>query len=291
MKWTRALVAFGWLVAGLWPGTAIAQWLEPPGTGWAQLRAIHHPTDTRFGPDGTIEPLFNEDSRSITTSVFLTAAVGLVPGLDVWGQAPFHRLQFNDVVRDRTSTGLGHPKLFLRVGPRLIGLDTGRPLAVRGGVKFPVGDFPIDAEIIPLSEGQRDWEVLVELGHSFHPWPVYVMGWVGYRWRETNTAIARKPGDERLFHVALGGTIGRLTWKLAVDGLLGRPPIRTFDAGFTIELEQDTRRLVQLMPTVGWQVGPGAVELGARFPVDGRNLPAGPALTLGYFFNWGVPLW
>ncbi len=53
--------------------------------------------------------------------------------------------------------------------------------------------------------GLGDWELLVELGHSFYPAPVYVMGWAGYRWRETNEAIARKPGDERLIHGAVGG--------------------------------------------------------------------------------------
>jgi hypothetical protein len=145
--------------------------------------------------------------------------------------------------------------------------------------------------VIPLTEGQRDWEVLVELGHSFYPIPVYVMGWAGYRWRETNEAIARKPGDERLFYVAAGGTVGHFTWKMAVDGLLGRPPVRRLSSGLAIELERDTRRLVQLLPAVGWRVGPGAVELGTRIPVAGRNLPAGPALTLGYFITWDTSLW
>jgi len=281
----------GWLIVLLGPLPVGAQWVETPGTGWVQLRTIYHRTDIRFGPDGTIEPLFNEDSRSITTSVFLTAAIGLVPGVDAWAQLPAHRLQFNDVVRDRTSTGLGDPRFFLRATPRLVGLDLGIPVAVRGGVKLPVGDFPVDAEVIPLTEGQRDWELLVELGHSFYPAPVYVMGWAGYRWRETNDAIARKPGDERLVHVAAGGTAGAFSWKVAVDGLFGRPPVRRLASGLAIELEQDVRRLVQVLPTIGWRVGPGTVELGARIPVDGRNLPAGPALTLGYFVQWDRPFW
>jgi hypothetical protein len=281
-------VLIAWM---LMPCAGQAQWVEAPGEGWLDISGTYHRTDTRFGPDADIEPLFNAESRSITTSVFLTTAVGLVSGLDGWAQVPFHHLQFDDIVRDRTSTGIGDPRFFLRVGPKAFGLDIGLPIAVRGGVKFPVGDFPIDAEVIPLTEGQRDWDVLVELGHSFYPAPVYVMGWAGYRWRETNEAIARKPGDERLFYVATGGTVGHFTWKIAVDGLLGRPPVRRLSSGLAIELEQDTRRLVQLLPTAGWRVGPGAVELGARIPVAGRNLPAGPALTLGYFMAWDTSLW
>jgi hypothetical protein len=292
MTLTRLLFALALFVGTVGPRAGHAQWTEAPGEGWLEVRAVHHRTDVRFGPEGTIEPLFNAESRSITTSTFLTAAVGLLPGLDAWAQVPFHHLQFNDIVRDRSSTGLGDPRLFLRAGPKAFGLDIGLPIAVRGGVKFPVGDFPIDAEIIPLSEGQRDWELLVELGYSLHPLPMYVMGWAGYRWRTFNDRIDRKPGDERLLHAAAGGSLGAFTWKLAVDGLFGTPPVRRLPStGLEIELERNTRRLVQLLPTVGWTIGPGAVELGARVPVDGRNLPAGPALTLGYFVNWNEPLW
>lgn len=292
MSFLRGLIAIG-LLAWMWmPHAGQAQWVEAPGEGWLEISVTHHRTDTRFGPGGDVEALFNAESRSITTSVFLTTAVGLLPGLDAWAQVPFHRLQFNDVVRDRTSTGFGDPRFFLRAGPKAFGLDIGLPIAVRGGVKFPVGDFPIDAEVIPLTEGQRDWELLVELGYSLYPIPMYVMGWAGYRWRQFNARIERKPGDERLLFLAAGGSLGGFTWKVAVDGLFGTPPVRRLSStGLEIELEQDTRRLVQLLPTVGWKVGPGAVELGARIPVDGRNLPAGPALTLGYFVNWNEPLW
>lgn len=286
-RWLGA-VLLAWVLV---PCVGKAQWVEAPGTGWVDVSGTHHRTDTRFGPDGNIEPLFNAESRSLTTSVSLTTAVGLLPGLDAWAEVPLHHLQFDDVARDRTSVGLGDPRFFLRAGPKALGLRTGLPIAVRSGIKIPTGDFPIDAEVIPLTEGQRDWEVLVELGHSFYPVPIYVMGWAGYRWRETNESIARKPGDERLFHVAAGGAVGAFTWKMAVDGLMGRPPERRLSSGLVIELEQDTRRLVQLLPTVGWRVGPGAVELGTRIPVAGRNLPAGPALTLGYFVVWDTSLW
>ena len=99
-----------------------------------------------------------------------------------------------------------------------------------------------------LSQGQRDWDLLLEVGKSLHPWPVYVMGWVGYRWREVNREIQEKPGDERLFYAAAGGSVERFRWKLAVDGLFGRPPVRT---DFDLVLQNDERELVQVIPTVG----------------------------------------
>jgi hypothetical protein len=278
------------VVAGLLAVPSRGQWIEPPGTGWVKLQVAHQDTRERFDENGTVESYFNEDARSITTTVRLSGAVGLWRGLDAWVDVPYHRLAFNDVTRERVTTGIADPRFFLRAGPSLVGVDD-LPVAValRGGVKFPVGDFQISAEQISLSQGQRDWELLLEVGKSLHPWPVYVMGWAGYRWRETNTDIERKPGDERLLYLAAGGSIDRLRWKLALDGQFGRPPVRR-DFG-NIELERDRRELLQLIPTLGWAVGPGAIEAGVRLPLHGRNLPAGPVLTLGYFLSWDEPLW
>lgn len=277
------------LLAGLLAGPAFGQWVESPGTGWVKVQFSHQDTNRRFDENGDTELLFNEGARSITTTLRFTGALGLWRGLDMWVDAPFHRLAFNDVTRDRLSTGPGDPRLFLRAGPGLLGVED-HPLAValRGGVKFSVGDFPVSAQKIPLSEGQRDWELLLEGGASLHPWPAYVMGWVGYRWRETNTSIQRKPGDERLFYLAAGGSVGRFQWKLALDGFFGRPPVRT---SFNLPLENDRRELVQVIPTIGWPVGPGVLEAGARLPVHGQNLPAGPIFTVGYFVSWSDPLW
>lgn len=40
------------------------------------------------------------------------------------------------------------------------------------------------------------------------------------------------------------------------------------------------------MPMLGWRLGPGNFELGGHLQLGGKNLPAGPVLTLGYFFDW-----
>jgi len=286
---TRLLLALlAGVLLGLLPSAdGYGQWIESSGTGWVQVQGGHHDTRTRFNENAEVVPYFNKDARSITRTGRLTGALGLWPGLDVWGEVPVHHLQFDDATRERTSAGIGDPRLFVRTGPSLVGLES-LPLAValRGGVKFPVGEFKVDAEVIPLSEGQRDWELLLEVGKSLHPWPLYVMGWVGYRWREVNETSAIKPGDERILYLAAGGHADRFQWKVAVDGLFGRTPKY---AG--IPVETNRRALVQLIPRAGWQVGPGAVEVGARVPFHGRNLPAGPTFTLGYFLSWDEPLW
>ena len=275
------------LVAGLvGPLPGRAQWIEAPGQGWMEVAVYHHDTRKRFDPSRSLEPLFNADARAITTSLYLTAVVGVVQGADVWVQMPYNRLEFNDIAADRQSIGIGDPRIHLRFGPELFGVRSPVPVAVRGGVKLPFGEFTNDAEIIPLREGQTDWEVMLELGHSFYPAPFYAMAWAGYRWRTYNDDIDRKPGDERFAYAAVGGTLRSFEWKLAAEGLSGLAPRRR-QAGVEFVLEQDKRELVQILPSIGRRLGPGTVALGGRFPVAGRNLPAGPAVFVSYFMRFG----
>ncbi|HSR42529.1 MAG TPA: hypothetical protein VLL48_10160 [Longimicrobiales bacterium] len=256
-----------------------AQWVEPPGTGWVSLTAYHHDTRQRFDSRGDEQPFFAE-GHAIATSLYISSAVGVVQGLDVWAEIPFHRLQFDDVVDERTSTGIGDPRFWLRLAPlRFVGSDF--PLALRAGVKLPAGDFPIDAEVIPLGEGQRDWEVIVEVGHSFYPAPHYVMAWLGHRWREEEEKTLRDWGDERFFLAQVGGSLGSVGYKVLAEGWTGDTPIIE-----GIPVPSASREFAQVTPSLTYAVGPGQLEAGVRLPIGGHNLPAGHALVLGYFFTW-----
>lgn len=259
-----------------------AQWVEKPGEGWVQLVVYHLDTTREYGPTGDEQDYF-ADGHVVSTSAFLTASAGLFRGVDAWVQVPYHFLTFDDAAGDRSENGIGDPKLFLRLGPGALGLQPPRGFAaaLRGGVKLPVDTLPIDSEIVPLTEGQRDWELLLELGRSFYPLPLYAQGWIGYRWREENEGRSRDLGNEKLAFLAVGGSAGPFSWQLAAEGLWGATPILE---GLAIETAE--RKLVQLLPKVGWRAGPGAVELGGRIPVDGQNLPAGSALSFGYFTRW-----
>ena len=275
MRAVLALVVMGAFA----PGRTSAQWIEAPGRGWGHVSLSHHDTRRTFGPEGEPERFF-ADGHAVTTSLHLTSAVGLFRGADAWLQLPAHRLVYTDAGGRRERLGLGDPRLYLRFGPSLLGLKP-VPVALRFGVKLPVGDFPVDAEIIPLGEGQRDWEAMVELGYAFQDRPLYVMGWAGYRWREADRERATDPGAERLAFAAVGGRYRRLVWKLAGDGWLGRPALIQ-----GVRVPSARRAFLQLLPSLGWETSVGVVELGGRVPLAGRNLPAGPALVLGYFARW-----
>jgi hypothetical protein len=282
------------LLGAFSPLPSHGQWVEPPGTGWVQLRIAHQSTQEGFSKNGNVVPLdeLDPDARSIITTARLTGAFGLLRGVDTWIDLPVHRQEFNGSGSDLLTTGPEDPRIFLRAGPSLVGI-TELPVAValRGGVKLTTGTFENDAETIPLSQGQRDWSLLLEVGKSLHPWPVYVSGWAGYRWREVNEEIARDPGNEWVFNTAVGGSLDRFQWKVAVDRLFGQTSVDT-RTGF----EFAARELVQVIPSVGWRIGPGAVQVGVRLPVHGQStrsdrLPASPTLTFGYFLSWDDPLW
>ena len=262
------------------PATVAAQWVEAPGTGWISAEIYHQDTTDRYDLSGEKKAIpFNGHAKS--TALFVTASVGLIENWDFWARGSINSLSFKDDGGDRSEKGIGDANLWLRVAPlKYLGIDF--PFALRGGVKLPIGSAPIDAEIIPLSEGQTDWEMMVEVGHSFWPRSVYVNGWVGYRIRELNEEAAIDPGEEIFFLAQVGGASGKFQYKLVFEGWDGDTPVQE---GLSIVTSQ--RNYLQVTPSLWYETPLGAFEAGWRVPLDGRNLPAGGALVLGYFTRFG----
>jgi hypothetical protein len=157
------------------------------------------------------------------------------------------------------------------------------PFAVRVGVKVPGSEFPVDAREVPLSEGQRDIDLSVESGWSSDDYPVYVVGWVGRRWRAEDVDLEFEPGDEVFAHLAVGGEVGRFRLELGLDALWGADLVEQ-----RIRLPSASRRLVQVLPTIGTEVGFGTLEITTPIAVSGRNLPVASGVSVGYRYAWGM---
>ena len=267
------------LAIGARPIASTAQWVEPPGQGWASVTGYYQNTRDAYDIQGDVNP-FPGNGHAISMASFLTLALGIVDGIDGWAQFSFQRLRFNDFAGRRTSTGPGDTRLYLRGSPlRLLGIAS--PVAIRAGVKLPLGDFDVGSNIIPLGDGQRDWELMVELGHSFYPSPVYAMGWLGYRWRD-ETDDGRDFGDERFFYTAVGGEAGPIGFKVGMEGWFGKTPVF-----FGLPAVGAEREMFRIHGSLLLNAGPGQVELGTRVPLSGKNLPAGTDLVVGYFTRIG----
>jgi len=279
----RALL-LAWAALAVSAPAVSAQWAAGRGGYWAKLSAFHHSTDEQFRSNGDKRPFLNADARSRSSAVFLDLLYGVTDHLDLWVQVPYFDLTFNDAADNRTSTGVGDIRLSARYN--LLNLKGGAlPIAARFTVKVPVVDFPIDAEVIPVGEGQWDYEAWLEGGMSFWPLPAYAVLWLGYRWRATNDKTTRDPGDERMLLAEIGGTIsGPLGAKLIVDGLFG-----TNGAIQGVKVKNDEREILYLEPAVTYQVTSAfSLEAGTRFPLRGKNFPAGPQFTIALFHRGKV---
>ena len=124
----------------------------------------------------------------------------------------------------------------------------------------------------------------MELGDSFYPFPAYLNGWVGYRWREPKEEAQRDFADEGFVLAQAGGNYGALGLQLVVDGMTSvtTPMIEG------ILLPNAERSMLQVTPKISCGVGPGVMSLGARLPLGGKNLSAGTSVVVGYFTNWSL---
>jgi hypothetical protein len=255
-----------------------------PGQGWVQASLFWLDTRNRFDQTGAPEVYFNEGHLNLR-SFLMTGAVGLVGGLEVWGQLSAHALDFQEISGSRARTGLGDARFWLRAGPRLLGVDESKLpvwLGLRAGVKLPGSDYPIDVLLIPLTEGQRDAELALEVARGFAHGKYVLQGWGGRRWRAENTEAARRPGNEWFGYLSGSVAVGQARVRLAAQMLRGSP-YETL--GVTVTTSR--REMFELFPSVSTVFGPGQVEIGARLPVAGRNLPSGNAITLSYTLPWG----
>jgi hypothetical protein len=257
----------------------------PSGAGRLQLSALRWVSDRFFGPGGEVRSLLS--GGSVTThSLYLAGTFGVLPGLEIHGELPVHDVTFRDQTGTRRRTDLGDFRAAVRFAPAAMGLAL--PVVLRAGVKLPGSDFPVDATVVPITEGQRDWELRLEYGRAIlQPSPLapptlYGSGWIGYRWREVNEAAARKPGNERFGRLGFGGVLPPVQWEVAGEIILGEPPVQQ---GF--RLDGARRELWQLSGAFAYDDGFGRTRLGVQLPVAGRNLPTGPSYSLSYAVNWG----
>ena len=202
------------IAAAVFSSPLAAQWPAGKGKYWTKLSVFHHRTTEQFRSSGEKRPFLAGNAIARSSAIFIDALVGVTDRADLWLQVPYFDLNFDDDVDERHSSGVGDVRLSARYN--LFGLRSGSvQVAARFTTKIPVVDFPIDAEVIPVGEGQWDHEAWLEVGASFWPIPAYGVVWFGRRWRQINTKTTRDPGDEFALLAELGGTLagGPLWWQ------------------------------------------------------------------------------
>lgn len=270
---SQAIALAAWLLSGASSASAGA-WLVPAREWRAQLAFLHQDTSERYFLDGQRIPFFFE-GRSRASALVVDAARGF-GGLDLALQVPIFFFSFDDLADDRSSAGFGDVRITVRARV----LDA--PIVVTAGAtgKMPTGAFDNDAEVVPVGEGQWDYDGFLEVGRSFWPRRAYVTALAGYRARTRNATSNIDPGDEFYWSAEVGHRIGEhLTVRARARGLHGRDATT-----FGIPTASLRREAVYLSPGVVWDVGDRwGVDVSVPFTLRGRNWPSGSSLSFALF--------
>lgn len=253
-------------------------WTQPKGTTWFKAGYMFQSTDERYFIDGSRIPYFFE-GHNRTMALFFDLKQGITDRVDVEVQVPFFSIDFNDIADERQSVGIGDIRAGIRYN---FILD---PLVVTLGtkVKFPTGEFINDAEVVPVGEGQFDVEVTGEVARSLWPWPGYVTGLVGYRVRTKNEETGIDFGDELIWSAEGGyGITSRLWVKARIWGLYGLG-----STSFGLPIPSLQREIIYLEPGMTYNLSStGGIEVTVPITLRGKNWPAGPVLSIGFYQNF-----
>ena len=263
------------LLPGLQNDAQAGGWMLSRATTWLRTGFMVQITDDRYFIDGSRIPYFFEGHNQ-TLAAFVDLRHGISDRLEAAVQVPYFGISFDDLAAERTTTGIGD----LRVGLRY-NILPGPIVATLGAlVKFPIGEFVNDAEIVPVGEGQYDFEVTAEVARSLWPRPGYVTALIGYRWRTANAETGINHGNEVLWSFEAGYSVApRIALKALIRGLHG---LET--TSFGLPLPSLQRRIVYLEPGVLVELSPRrTLEVSVPVSLSGRNWPAGPVFNIGVF--------
>ncbi len=261
-------------------------WTLPGGMMWAKVTYFQQRTDEWYIPSPEFSGrLYEAGSRRPyrfggeyeSRAVFIEGFVGVTDRLDVGIQVPYFDLQFVDNTRLQPQSDSGFSDIRVLAKWRIIQ----RPaiLTLKAGAKLPTGEFRNEDGLIPVGDGQADYDLVLQLGRSMWPIPLYGSVDVGYRVRTENDDSGRDPGDEWIFNGELGYNMtSNVFVALKVEALRGKSGT---DFGF-IRSSSLIKRVTFVSPTVSYRVaGDTAVEIAIRSTINGRNFPTGQQFTLG----------
>ena len=292
----RSGAALGALAAVLWAAPALGgAWTLPASSFWGKIsffrqtagewyidspeprviRTAGGGVELTQRPAGTRRPYrFGGEYRS--KAVFAEGFYGVADWLNVGAQIPYFDQVYRDTTRSEAPAAAGFSDL--RIFAKLRALRSPAVLTLKLGAKIPTGEFVNQDGLIPVGEGQWDFDFLAQAGRSFWPVPAYANIEAGYRLRMENRDVLRDPGDEWLINAEAGWSPRpRLMLALKLEVLHGKS-----GRSFGFENPSLKKRIVYLAPTVGWTLfGRTAAELALRRTLAGRNFPAGHQLAVG----------
>ena len=272
-------------LAGAEQGHAGA-WTLPQGRVWLKTGFHYLLTDEQYAPaaailgDGTRvgrgdSRRYNDGGAMRMRLWWNEAEIGLHDRVTAGLQLPFYDLRFEDRFQRTDSWGIGD----IRVCTRVALLDRDHRLTLRAAWKLPVGKAATDPDDVPLSEGQHDLDLGIQVGRSLGR----QMSWAGveggrrFRYRDEETG--REPGDEWFWRAEAGFAPWRarpIAVRASWEGLRGGET-RYDDLG----LLTGQRRYDQLSLGILFALREWTIEGGFSRTLAGEAYPAGYSWSFG----------
>jgi hypothetical protein len=291
----RTLILIVIVLMSVAPQTALAgAWTLKQRHLWAKITLMSQATDEEYvavGGSGREPNLaqfyepgdrarYRENGHYDSRAIFLDLFYGLTDRVDLGIQIPYFRQEFENVGfrPANVASGFSDIRAFLKtnlIQQPFVG-------SFKLGFKAPTGKFESKDGIIPVGEGQWDFDFIAQLGRSFWPLPVYANLDLGYRLRLKNTSISRDPGNEWFFNAEIGyQPINKLLFALKVEGIRGQPA-----RVFNLELPRDKKRITSITPTLLLDLHQNiSFETALRISMAGHNFPAGRMWVAGLSYS------
>ncbi|MEE2658701.1 MAG: transporter [Candidatus Latescibacterota bacterium] len=270
-------------------------WTVPQGQLWVKVSYLQQNTDEWYidalDPElqdegtfgqfsaGTRRPYYFNGEYDLK-AVFIEGVYGVTDWLNFGVKLPFSDQIFHDDNRTDPPSDAGFSDL--RIFSKIRVLQKPAIITLKAEAKIPTGDFKNEDGLIPVGEGQWDFDFLLQVGRSLWPLPAYANVDAGYRVRLENEEIFRDPGDEWLLNAEVGYLpTHNLLLALKFEYLKGR--VGSLGGFQTDNLKQC---IAYLVPTVAHSIHRStALEAAIRISTEGRNFPAGCQFTLGLSTN------
>ena len=268
----------GLILLGAAADAGAGAWSLQRGQFWSKLTYFQQHTEEwyvgkgRRDAPGTRAP-YDFDGQYESRAVFFESLYGVTDRLDIGLQVPYFDQSFANAALTQTDIGLSDIRALAKF--RLLAKPL--VLAFKTGVKMPTGEFKNEDGLIPVGEGQWDFDFVGQVGRSFWPLPLYGNIDLGYRVRTRNEQIDRDPGDEWFLNAEMGYQLVRQLMLVGKCEVLRSNPAVVFGG-----IEAEIKRITYLTPALLYTIGQRTtIEAAIRFSLNGRNFPAGRQLVLG----------
>lgn len=275
----------------LLPATAPAgAWLQKPGGWYLKVLSSYLYTEEEYNGAGELTAIGSAApgvSNGSFEDIALTAYIeyGVTDKVTFVGSLPYKYLTSTwtevngtaQVQRDIVASSGGMTDL--RAGARYPLKRDGFPISVQGIVKLPLGYDPTPdiEQVPPLGSGQVDVAVALLAGASLWPFPGYVSGFGGYRFRG---GLA----DEVFFNLETGAGVWRLFGKIALDAVYSTE--EPADLGTTSTLTVNNEDLLKLVGELNYSISDHvALSAEAFHTLAGRNTVAGTTWVAGLIYR------